>query len=221
MADVSRSRSRVILTKTHVLYPPPGVVPFARSVVLGFRGVFHPVAPGRIKDAEIRMQFASDAGEGQPTIKAISPDSPATSRPGSGSSSQVTRTTHLIGNLSLGFVNAGELSLDAGEETNTTYNTSATCFGSGVETSHALFTLTEDPGSHGAHGLFVCMSGQTLMGRVAIGGVDPFIDCAVLLQLPSEAPNLAFRESELFKCVSATKFTAAEPLIPIIGSLRR
>lgn len=145
MADITGSRSRLLLTKTHVLYPPLHVLPaFQPCAVLGFKVVYHPLTSAKIKDSEISLRFLPNShGANAPVIKAISPT------PQFAATSQVSRTVRAGGSVNLGFTSSGAISLDASSETTTSFSTSASCYASGVETSHALFTLTEDPSSHG------------------------------------------------------------------------
>lgn len=143
-----------------------------------------PTARSRVKDAEFNIYFFP-AVEGSelpsPVIKAISPSNSNQSSIGATTStehkkahtavsqsstisSELPITLLLSKALSLCYNPAGSLSFSRGHETSWTELTSAKLIVSGVETSHAMITLEEDP--------------RTL------AGIPSSIDFAILVELP-------------------------------------
>ncbi|GAA99130.1 uncharacterized protein L969DRAFT_432985 [Mixia osmundae IAM 14324] len=176
VADVQLSKSRLLVTKTHILYPPRETVPF-RSCVLAFRVIFHALTQGRVRQAEVSLRFfpAGDDPDGVcPVIKAIYP-SHSTQAPPVEERTQVHRNTNTTLGVSIGYTPYGSLFLSRGGGTDYAYTSHPSVLGSGVESSRALFTIGEDPVAH--------------------TGVTPSLDLAVLLWLPEEGNN-AF-EAEL------------------------
>jgi hypothetical protein len=80
-----------------------------------------------------------------PVIKALFPSDGSADQ--QGAATDVTHSSQLNYGLSLGYDPYGSLHLDHSSTLKYSYTTRSTAIGSGVESSHALFTITEDPTS--------------------------------------------------------------------------
>jgi len=195
IADVQLPRARLLLTKTHILYPPSFDLAPYQSCVLGFKVVFHSLSQTRIKDCDLTFRFLPPIGErdNAPIIKALYPSYASGSTP-----TDVKFNTTTSGRLSIGFDPYGSVTLKHSQYKEASFKTATNVRGSGVETSMGIFTSVEDPGSH--------------------SGVEPALELAFLLYLPS--PITKSFELELSVEATVDRLSVAEKARRLLGSPR-
>ena len=118
-----------------------------------------------VSDSDITLRFVGPLGEPEcaPIIKALYP---TYSRSHLSAPTDITHTTTKSVGLSLGYDPYGSLHVDYQDALERAFTSTAHIAGSGVETNVAMFTSVEDP--------------------AAQQGVDPALDFAVMVALPSE-----------------------------------
>jgi len=197
VADMAIARRRLLITKSTILYPPPNeLVPFT-SCLLAFRVVFYPRTQTRIQDTLISLNFMGvpNMQGNAPIIKVMCPTALT------GAETLVkTQSLNTFG-LSLGFDPHGSLHLSRQSSLDASYTSHPNVIGSGVESSHAIFTWTEDSVRH--------------------AGVESSLDFAMLVQLPLATtmdPTERAFEAEL--SVEATAAGVSEGFKTLFGSPR-
>ncbi|KAA1076981.1 hypothetical protein PGT21_026013 [Puccinia graminis f. sp. tritici] len=152
IGDVAEAKNRLLITKTHCLYPEvSNLIPFP-SCLIGFRLVVHPCHPkSRVKHLRIRLVLRKKDEKydrslltvmGSPVIKAIYPVDGKIHETGSRTSVETTRQTSV--GVQLGVDQYGTATLNRAQSVKHHGYTAPYVSASGVHTSELDLTMSED-----------------------------------------------------------------------------